>query len=97
MPSVMCGRVIRFWRSSQFQDPGHTQLGHGTQTGLFAHPKRPCSALLASPHPRGLVRTPLGTGHAGALAPVALDHAHPRGCAMAVGVLWAGWGTTAAP
>ena len=28
---------------------------------------------------------------------MALDHAHPRGCAMAVGVLWAGWGTTAAP
>ena len=51
---------------------------------------------MASPHPRGLVGTPLGTGHAGALATVALDHAQPRGCAMAVGVLWAGWGTTAA-
>ena len=72
----------------EIHDPRHIQLKDGTRTALFAHPQRPHRALLASPHPRGLVGTPLGTGHAGALATVALDHAHPRGCAMAVGVLW---------
>ena len=57
----------------------YTQLKDGTDTALFAHPQRPHRALLASPHPRGLVGTPLGTGHAGALATVALGHVYVCG------------------
>ena len=40
--------------------------------------------------------TSLGTGKAGALTTLALDHAQPRTCAVVVEAQWAGWLTTVA-